>query len=86
MFKKNVGTGDYENPQTLTSDFFTFFGCMTQDAEFVAYGGDKKFRIAKLNSGTNQYAEINALTLSNTVRNCKFSNDNTFFFVGMQQV
>ena len=56
MYKKNVGTGDYDNPQTLTGDSQTYYGCMSEDAEFVAYGGGTRYRIAKLNSGTNQYA------------------------------
>ena len=82
MRKLNTGTGNYDLHQTLTGDTFTGYSCISGDAEFLAIGGDNKYRISKLNSGTGQYDEINDLTLTGAVRNCEFSNDKTFFFIG----
>ena len=38
VFKKNVVNGDYELFQNLTTNEESSFGCMTQDAEFIAFG------------------------------------------------
>ena len=55
VYKKNVGTGDYENPQMLTSDSVASYGCISGDGEFVGIGGNTKFRVLRLNSSTNLY-------------------------------
>ena len=70
IYSKNVGTGDYENPQTVTADSFALYGCISKNAEFIAVGGESQYRILKLNSGTNQYDQINDYDFGTSVRNC----------------